>query len=315
MKRRTQIIKIGVVGGGPSGLAAAWQLSRKFLAAETLRTLPLDSRDRVEIHVFEKRPSIGPSIPWATDVEPKVARVHTIHFFASSIMLDPAEPDAFIRWALGEEEKCTCAGSCDPERRLQFSRSFPSRATVGQFFARQAQLLRDTLEDHIQSKNSSKFHIKLIEHTQVEVTNIHTPNMIEYRSLTAPGTESPTKTSSRRLSEPFSYLIIATGHIPSRSTAASAFLKVASPEAKSKYIDQLFPISAFYSFEWQNRIFANNELICSVPGPNRSRGHCRNYWISFDGRRCCASTQSERSYWPNSLGFSHRHSTRNLSQE
>eukprot|EP01122_Echinamoeba_exundans_P015244 TRINITY_DN7150_c0_g1_i1.p1 TRINITY_DN7150_c0_g1~~TRINITY_DN7150_c0_g1_i1.p1 ORF type:complete len:579 (+),score=61.09 TRINITY_DN7150_c0_g1_i1:103-1839(+) len=244
MKRRTQIIKIGIVGGGPSGLAAAWQLSRKFLSAETLRTLPLDSRDRVEIHLYEKRPSIGPSTPWATDVEPKVARVHTIHFFASSIMLDPAEPDAFIRWALGEEEKCTCEGSCDPERRRQFSRSFPARATVGEFFARQAQVLRESLEDHIQGKNSSKFHVKLFEHTEVEVTNIHTPNMIEYRSVAASGTESPTKTSSRRLSEPFSYLIIATGHIPSRSTAASTFLKTAPALAKSRYIDQLFPITS-----------------------------------------------------------------------
>lgn len=236
MRKRTHLIKIGIVGGGPSGLSAALQLARKFTSAETLSNLSLDSRDKVEIHLYEKRSSIGPSLPWATETEDSVAKAHTIHFFSSTIVIDPSEPDAFFNWAVQE-------GLADPKNPKEFARSFQTRSTVGKFLRHQAKLLHQLLEDDTQKQNSSKYYVKLIENTNVEVTNIHTPNMLEVRKISACQKDGPPVSSPRRLTEPFAYLIIATGHIPSRSTAATAFLRSAPPATKSKYIDQVFPTS------------------------------------------------------------------------
>lgn len=295
------MIKVGIIGGGPSGLSTALQLSRKLLAAETLRTLPIASRDRIEIHLYEKRSSVGPSHPWATDVEPKVAAVHTLHFFAFAVALDPSEPDAFINWVLREQGKSPTE---HPDLRREVSRSFPSRAQVGRFLAHSAQLLRDSLADDLQAQNSSKYYVKLFEHTDVEVTNIHAPNMVEYRRISPSCDGSPTKTSPRRLSEAFNYLVICTGHIPSRSAAAATFIQRAPLTVRAKYIDQAFPICRFhfpvvfgheYSF-----------LRVSFLRQNLSDRRRRSYWNTADRNRCGSRSQSQRTHWKDHSGLPNR---------
>ena len=104
--------RITIVGGGFSGASFAVQLART-------------TRDPLDITIVEPRPEVGYGLAYSSaDPDHRVNGVPSIH------LVDPADPEAFVRWCATES-----LATRDPEAVSADGRLFVRRREFGRFLA------------------------------------------------------------------------------------------------------------------------------------------------------------------------------------
>lgn len=112
-----------IVGGGLSGAAVAWQLSRMASAPE-------------RIIIIEPRAEIGRGLAYSAP-DPS----HRINVPSVRMSIDPRMPDHFNDWLIANDR---LAG--DPAARMPDGRNFPSRAEFGSYIHSLVEELGDRIE-------------------------------------------------------------------------------------------------------------------------------------------------------------------------
>lgn len=110
--RMRHAARVTIVGGGFSGASVAVQLTRA-------------TRDPLDIGIVEPRPEVGYGLAYSSDdADHRVNGVPAIH------LVDPSDPDAFVRWCAAE-----ALASSDPEAMSADGRLFVRRREFGRFVA------------------------------------------------------------------------------------------------------------------------------------------------------------------------------------